>query len=170
MLLKLSHGRYYLHFFQDNAFSMRGTAERVSLPSGSQMCFFIVLIVPSLLASVVHVLTRRTKTSWFTYNAKEMLQWGYILHYIIFEKRKFFIWKILKILKIYVQYEIKLLCQYYDTILAYLTIITTRSRYFKQATRIKRKDTTCAFITVCSIKNVKQNISAEILSKDFGFS
>jgi len=77
--VKILHGCYCLHFFQDDAFSVRSTTKWISLPSGSQMCLFVVLIIPSLLTSMIHMLARSAKTPGFTYNMKL----GYVLYRIL---------------------------------------------------------------------------------------
>lgn len=80
-MLKLLYRCYCLHFFQNDAFSMRSTTKWISLPSGSQMCLFVVLIIPSLLTSVIYMLARSAKTPGFTYNIKWTIRLYFILYF-----------------------------------------------------------------------------------------
>merc|ERR1712024_20899 len=64
----LSDGRVRLlgldtDLFEDNPLGMRGTAERIGLPPGAQMCFLVVQIGPDLGTAVLDVLTGRPESS-----------------------------------------------------------------------------------------------------------
>lgn len=59
-------GETYLHFLQDDALSVRSSSEGVGLPPCAHMGFLELLVSPSLLTAVVHVLARRTNTTGFT--------------------------------------------------------------------------------------------------------
>lgn len=59
--------RTYLHFLQDDALSVRCTTKGVSLPPCAHVGFFKLLVSPSLLTAMVHVLTRCAYTTGFTW-------------------------------------------------------------------------------------------------------
>lgn len=52
---------------------MRSTAKWIGLPASSQMCFFVVLVSPALIASMVYMFTGCTQASWFTCKAKLLI-------------------------------------------------------------------------------------------------
>lgn len=61
----------HLHFFKNNAFGVWCSTEWIGLPTCAQMSFFVILVSPSLVTTVVDVFTCGTKSSWLAWNAKE---------------------------------------------------------------------------------------------------
>lgn len=55
-----------LHFLKYDALGVRGTPERIGLPSRAQMCLFVVLVGPTLFTTMSHVFTCSTKPARFT--------------------------------------------------------------------------------------------------------
>ena len=56
---------YYL--LENDALSVRGSSEGVGLPAGSQMCFLVIEIGPSLDTTILHVLPGGPNTCGFTH-------------------------------------------------------------------------------------------------------
>lgn len=54
----------YLHLLQDDSLGVGSTSEGISLPSGAQMSLLVVLVGPTLVATVVHMLPGSAQTSW----------------------------------------------------------------------------------------------------------
>lgn len=50
---------------------MGSSTEGVGLPAGAQMGLLVVLVGPSLIATVVHVLARSAETSWLACAGEE---------------------------------------------------------------------------------------------------
>lgn len=55
----------YLHLLKHNTLSVGCTTEGIGLPSGTQMSLLVVLVGPTLVATVVHMLSGSTQTSRF---------------------------------------------------------------------------------------------------------
>lgn len=49
---------------QDDSLGVGSTSEGISLPSGAQMSLLVVLVGPTLVATVVHMLPGSAQTSW----------------------------------------------------------------------------------------------------------
>lgn len=60
----------YLHLLKHNTLSVGSTTEGIGLPSGTQMSLLVVLVGPTLVATVVHMLSGSTQTSRFAYKIK----------------------------------------------------------------------------------------------------
>ena len=55
------------HLLEDDPFGVRGSTERIGLPSGAKMSLLIVEIGPDLGPTVLHVLTGRLQSSWLAH-------------------------------------------------------------------------------------------------------
>lgn len=60
----------YLHLLKHNTLSVGSTTEGIGLPSGTQMSLLVVLVGPTLVATVVHMLSGSTQTSRFACKIK----------------------------------------------------------------------------------------------------
>ena len=56
----------YLHFLENNALGMGSTAERIGLPSCTQISLFVIFVGPTLVATMIDVFSGCSQTSWFT--------------------------------------------------------------------------------------------------------
>lgn len=57
----------YLHFFKYNALSVGSATEGIGLPSCTQMSLLVVFVSPTLVTTMVDVLSGCAETSWFTW-------------------------------------------------------------------------------------------------------
>lgn len=64
----LSPGAGYLHLLEHDSLGVGSTSEGIGLPSGSQMSLLVVLVGPTLVATVVHMLPGSAQTSWLACN------------------------------------------------------------------------------------------------------
>jgi len=59
-----SADQLYLHLLKDDSLGVGSTSEGIGLPSGTQMSLLVVLVGPTLVATVVHMLPGSAQTSW----------------------------------------------------------------------------------------------------------
>merc|ERR1719186_1484288 len=57
----------YTDLLEDNSLCVRGSSERIGLPSCSEMSLLVVLVSPDLVAPVLDVLTSSTDSGWLSH-------------------------------------------------------------------------------------------------------
>merc|ERR1712126_64805 len=73
----LSDGRvglfgFYPNLLKDDSFGVRSSSKWIGLPSCTQISFLVVFVRPSLLPSVIHVLTRSAKSTGLSHFSKSI--------------------------------------------------------------------------------------------------
>merc|ERR1712062_688340 len=58
---------FHTNLLEDNSFSVRSSSKGVGFESGSQMCFLVTKIVPSLFSSKSSKFSCDSNTTWFTH-------------------------------------------------------------------------------------------------------
>lgn len=74
----------YLHFFKYNALSVGSATEGIGLPSCTQMSLLVVFVSPTLVTTMVDVLSGCTETSWFTWKKRKIRKHENMSHQTMF--------------------------------------------------------------------------------------